>query len=438
MTVGADATLDEASFGRLLDLARRRLERTAAIPGPAGVASSAIPGSAVAGSAPAGGTVQLVEPTEAERRAVMKITGLYRGEDATRLRVRLSDLDAAVRARTGRCLYDVLVSRGGPLRSRPAEREALDRQRGAALQRLGACKFAGAGWFTRFVDEVARDGTLTRLTLGGDLGAVVDFVAVLDLLPADDAPLPVLAEKATGRTKALSTGPLPALVLRALAAREGVPPPVEPAERQALYDGVGVLVDDLASTVLVLNVRCAPGPGLPDSLNAAADLGAPRRVMLYELVRFPLSWVVGGGGAGGGPVFVCENPSVLRAAASRLGVRCASLVCTEGQPSAAATRLLRAAVAAGARLAWRNDFDYAGLRMTATAIARYGAAPWRMGVSDLRAAVRRVDPGRVEPLRGVPCETPWDPGVAAELAALGHAVMEERLVDVLLADLLSG
>jgi hypothetical protein len=76
--------------------------------------------------------------------------------------------------------------------------------------------------------------------------------------------------------------------------------------------------------------------------------------------------------------------------------------------------------------------------MTATAIARYGAAPWRMGVSDLRAAVRRVDPGRVEPLRGVQCETPWDSGVAAELAALGHAVMEERLVDVLLADLLSG
>lgn len=429
MTVGADATLDEAldeaSFGRLLDLARRRLERTAGIPGPAGVASSAV----------AGGTVQLVEPTEAERRAVMKITGLYRGEDATRLRVRLSDLDAAVRARTGRSLYDVLVSRGGPLRSRPAEREALDRQRGDALQRLGACKLAGEGWFTRFVDEVARDGTLTRLTHGGDLRAVVDFVAVLDLLPADDAPLPMLAEKATGRTKALSTGPLPALVLRALAMREGVPPPVEPAERQALYDGVGVLVDDLASTVLVLNVRCAPGPGLPDSLNAAADLGAPRRVMLYELVRFPLSWV---GGAGGGPVFVCENPSVLRAAASRLGVRCAPLVCTEGQPSAAATRLLRAAVAAGARLAWRNDFDHAGLRMTATAIARYGAAPWRMGVSDLRAAVRRVDPGRVEPLRGVPCETAWDPGVAAELAALGHAVMEERLVDVLLADLSSG
>ena len=247
-------------------------------------------------------------------------------------------------------------------------------------------------------------------------------MAVLDLLPAADLPLPMLAERATGRTKALSSGPLPALVLRALAGREGVPPAAEPAERQALYDGVGVLVDDLASTVLVLNLRCSPGPGLPDSLNAAAELGAPRRVMLYELVRFPVA-------DASGPVFVCENPSVLRAAASRLGVRCAPLVCTEGQPSAAATRLLRAVRASGARLLWHNDFDYAGLRMTATAVARYGAAPWRMSAADLNEAARRTDPARVEPLKGVPCETTWDPGLAVGLAGLGHAVMEERLVE---------
>ena len=83
---------------------------------------------------------------------------------------------------------------------------------------------------------------------------------------------------------------------------------------------------------------------------------------------------------------------------------------------------------------WRgaNDFDWTGLRITAAAVDRVGARPWRMGEADYAAAVVAGD---TEPLRGTPAPSPWDPPLAASLAANGRSVMEERLIAELLADL---
>ena len=67
--------------------------------------------------------------------------------------------------------------------------------------------------------------------------------------------LPALAAEITGDTKALNQGSAPAtLVLRALALRAGVARPASAAQRRDLWDLAGVLVDDLASRVLVLNL----------------------------------------------------------------------------------------------------------------------------------------------------------------------------------------
>src|SRR6266487_39852 len=88
---------------RLLSAARRSLERT---------------GGAL------GGSVGLNAPTEAERRVVIGITGSYRPQTVQRLTVGLATLDTALRQRYGTGLYDTLVMLGGPLRDRPAQREA--------------------------------------------------------------------------------------------------------------------------------------------------------------------------------------------------------------------------------------------------------------------------------------------------------------------------
>jgi len=122
----------------------------------------------------------------------------------------------------------------------------------------------------------------------------------------------------------------------------------------------------------------------------------------------------------------------LRAAAEPLPV---PLVCTEGQPSIACDRLLRSAAGAGVRILWRNDFDWDGVRMTAAALTRYAAEPWRMGVDDYCAA---LEGGDSEPLKGAAVAASWDAALSAAMAQEGRAIMEERLIPRLLDDLRRG
>lgn len=128
-------------------------------------------------------------------------------------------------------------------------------------------------------------------------------------------------------------------------------------------------------------------------------------------------------------IYVCENPAVLHAAAAELGETCAPLICTEGQPSAACHK---APTAALGNIHWRSDFDWTGLRTTATAIDRYDATPWRMSSADYLAA---LETGDSEPLKGTAATSPWEPRLAEQMAGHGRAVVEERLIPALVADL---
>ena len=178
--------------------------------------------------------------------------------------------------------------------------------------------------------------------------------------------------------------------------------------------------DDLASQVLVLNVP-ASGGLVGRWLTEAQSAGVPMRITLYQLRLARLT-------VDADEVYVCENPAVVRAAAS-LGADTRALVCTEGVPSVAVHTLLRCAH--GAAIRWRNDFDWTGVRLTAAALERYPTAlPWRMSRSDY-APWGASGPA----LAGTQAATPWDPSLADAMRDAGRAVMEERLLGVLLHDL---
>jgi uncharacterized protein (TIGR02679 family) len=228
-----------------------------------------------------------------------------------------------------------------------------------------------------------------------------------------------------GDTKALAGTPLARLVLRALALRAATSPAQGLAAERETWASAGVVVDDLASQALVLNLRCRESHLVARWLSEAAQVGLPFRVTLHQLSVGPLT-------PAGSDLFVCENPAVLRTAASELAARCAPLVCTEGIGSAACLRLLNTAALAGVRIHWHADLDWTGLRTTADAISRYGARPWRMTSDAYLAGIAR---GESEPLRGAPSQSPWDVALARELHRNGRAVMEERVVSDLLTDL---
>ena len=350
-----------------------------------------------------GRSIGLDAPADSERRLVIGITGQYRPETARRLTVALADLDAELRRRHGSGLRETLEALDGPLRDRPTERMLDARRREAAAAAAAGSVLAAEPWYREWVSALQADGSITRLVRRDDELLLGQAVGILEFLqardPGEPIPLPVLAERLTGDTKALlAGGPLAGLVLRALAIRSGLDgAPRDRAGQRALWEAYGAIADDLASQVLVLNVRCTGDDMVSGWLNDAAGTGIPFRLTLQQAARVSAPAAE--------DIYVCENPAVLRVAAAELGADGAALVCTEGVPSAACHALLGKAASRGARLHWRADFDWAGLRIVGAAMSRHRARPWRMTARDYRDALGK---GESTPLTGPEADSPWD------------------------------
>ena len=297
-------------YQRLLAAARRSLERT---------------------GGQLDGRISVADPDDAERKAIIGITGLHQPAGTRRMTVSLESLDAAVRRATGHGLAELLTALGPPLRNRPGAAASLAASRAELVALAEASPlYLACDWYRQWLGELRQDGTLTRLAAQGDVGILAQGVHVLEFLEGRRyrrgrraVALPALAAQITGNTKVLNHGTgLGTLVLRALALRAGVARPRSAAERRELWDRAGVLVDDLASRVLVLNLPAA-GEGLGEWLTGAARYGTPFQVTLHQLVAHPIK-------VSCPRIFVCENPAVLRRACAELGAACPPLVCTEG------------------------------------------------------------------------------------------------------------
>jgi len=381
---------------------------------------------------PVDGTVTLLGATPAQRRAAASLLGRNASRGTT-LSVPLPEVAEQLwRAAAAPSLVAAVEAIGGPVRNLAAERAADLQRWGDALSAVRSSWLSQLSWYRDWLDSISRDGTVTRLIRQGHSDVIGQATAVLERLPNSSdkgsCVLSDLAAAATGNERALTEGPLAALVLRALAAREGVQAPASQDAEQALWNTAGLVADDLASQVLVLNVRAAGEP-VGRWLTEAADAGEPFRLTLRQLVAAPvLPWAL--------EIYVCASSALIRAAAEQLGTRCPALVCTEGEPSVACVRLLQAAVGSGSALHWHGEFSWPGLRGTATAIRRLQARPWQMSASDYRAALSADRaPGGAFPLKGRPEPSPWDPRLAEAMRLTGRGIREDLVMPDLLAAL---
>ena len=254
---------------------------------------------------------------------------------------------------------------------------------------------------------------------------------MLAVLPDPGTGLGRLASRVLGGAHALDGGPVPAAVLRAAGWITGQPRTAPTAaERRRLWASLGVALDTVSSTVLVLGLTLPGTTPLAAGLAVHAAAGLPVRITLGQLAQH-----LDGAGVGGARrVRVCENPSVVEEAADRLGPTCAPLVCVEGRPSVAASRLLSALAAAGTNLGYHGDFDWPGLEIANGAVA-LGARPWRMSTADYRAAVSTATVALPRlPDRGGTTAA-WDGDLAGVMEVVGRQVEEEHVLPDLLADL---
>ena len=160
----------------------------------------------------------------------------------------------------------------------------------------------------------------------------------------------------------------------ALLVLEGALPrePTTVEEWRALWARFGVSCDSLSCTVLTLGlrVRISARGYLPARLRAAARAGKPIVLTLAELRAEPPRLA-------GEVLFVCENPSIVAAAAAELGAECPPLLCTSGWPNTAVAAVLEAAVAAGMWILVHADGDPAGAAIAARVLQRASTRAWR-------------------------------------------------------------
>ncbi|MDT0443795.1 TIGR02679 family protein [Streptomyces johnsoniae] len=379
---------------------------------------------------PLTGTTTNAVPSEAQRAAAERLLGRapQRGKALT---VSLDAVDALLRrseASPGG-LPAAVVALTGPVepRDEAARREA--RHWATAFAPLTAlCEERPelASWY----DQLQSSGLVRRLATTPDAAArlLADLTAVVSRLPAPATELSVFAARTLGDAHALDEDrPLATLTFQAIRALRPPPPGSGAAWRREVWASAGLLRDALSSTVLALGLPGHQNTATGRALAALREAGQPAVLTLRQLVRDPSA------AHATGRVHVCENPSVVSAAADRLGPGCPPLVCVQGQPGTAALTLLRALATTGAELRYHGDFDWGGISIANTLLERVPWHPWRYTATDYTTAANHHP--RARPLTGRPATATWDPALSTAMAAHGLAIEEELLLDTLLNDL---
>lgn len=385
------------------------------------------------------GIVELRDLSDAERDTISGLLG--RPVTGDRARVDLALLDSRLRASpAGRSLAAVLETLGPPLRDRKAARHAAEAARvslwTSARDALHAEGLAACEWAEPWLAGLRSSGLLSRLPPDEAVATVTKALRCLALVPGlDPAAAPAatmarndLAAKAALSAHSLDDGTvLSVAVLRAVAVARGVDVPATAGGRRALWASVGVIVDEVSTTVLTLGLAPSGGHSRNAELRATAADSVETHLNARDLRR--IEWNL----APATLVSICENPRVVEAAADA-GVR-VPLVCTFGNPTSVVTALLGLLADAGAKFRYHGDFDWPGIAIANRVVAQVAATSWRMGADDYRAAISAYG-GELPALEGASVPAVWDPELGEAMADAGRAVHEELLLDSLIIDLM--
>jgi uncharacterized protein (TIGR02679 family) len=308
------------------------------------------------------------------------------------------------------------------VRDQAAERAAAERGQVVKL-------FTAAGVDQSDVDVWLADSTLPAAGSGGLVNLARSTAQVWKSLPqnTDSAPAVHLARLAADTCQdshALDSDRLLGRAVARLAATvRGMPRPKRAGRTwRDAWASVGVRCDTVSSRTLALNLPLS-GTAAAAKLCAAAR-GEPIWLTLRALEG---DWTA----AAQTSVYVCENVTIVEAAADVLGEACPPLVATDGIASGACLDLLAGLANAGCAIHVRADFDQAGFVVFDQVLSvAPNALPWRFDANCYRLATG--------------CERSSDSvstaqNPFAQLRDLYHdigiVVHEERLLAELLQDL---
>lgn len=142
--------------------------------------------------------------------------------------------------------------------------------------------------------------------------------------------------------------------------------------KRALFREVGLLDDDVSSSVIVAGLRVCPEDPRFAVFSGANTTGSPL-ILPLRFLEMPTRWQPGQ------RVYMVENPAVF----STILDACTTtslppIICGSGQPSVAALTLLDQLVQAGCVIHYSGDFDVKGLEIATRLAQRYKQhfQPW--------------------------------------------------------------
>jgi uncharacterized protein (TIGR02679 family) len=338
------------------------------------------------------------------------------------VKVPLARLDERLRhAQLAASLQEALEALGGPLRDLPAERATAASGWNRLWADARAHRAAAEPAIAKWVERLESSGALKRAARGMERETLIACLDVLATLPRDGIELSRLASEVLGDAHALDYDTaVGGLVGAAIAYTENRQRPSCAAEWRDGWGRVGVMCDALSCNVLTLGLRPTSTGAVSRSLQLLADAGEPVVLTLRQVSRGNLAFAAG-------PVFVCENPAVISAAAEAVGADVLPLVCTSGWPNTAVNALLDALSASSCELRYQGDFDAEGAQIAEFMWRRHNATTWRFDVGTYSAVLAHRAKGPVVSSEG-------GRSVTEAIRAAGVTVYEEDIVDMLLDD----
>lgn len=311
---------------------------------------------------------------------------------------------------------------GRCLRDKPAEKRAKRALREAFAEAvLGDPRVRERPALRAFIERACASGHLGP----GDADVLDEALRVVESLaaasPADLDRAVLAAELFDGRPHALDGDTrLERLARSLLSASSGIDGAARP---RAVWNARGVELD--ATSTLVLTLNLAPRGDEPLERALRAQAGRHVVLTLGQLRCASVRWPAA-------DVFVCENPSVLRAAERALGERCPPLVCGAGWPTDAVRELLEQLRGAGATLRYHGDFDLAGVAIFRLLEREVGVRSWCYDADHYEAALARC---RDRDLPPISATGPADGDLERALRAGRRAIVEELLLEELMDSL---
>ncbi len=260
----------------------------------------------------------------------------------------------------------------------------------------------------------------------------------MEILSTDDMDglqLAVLAARVSGNPHYFDRGQRASQLLQyAICSKYHTEIPKSAEEVQCLYERAGIIVDKLSSTIIAYGVHIIKGEREYTPIEALKSFGEPMTLSLANLEDVDRIY------ADTDSIFVVENEMVY----SHLLPLCAEkgipFLCTSGQLSKAAQKVIRMLCSEGKSIFYSGDLDPEGLQIANELWKKYPKqiVMWRMGTEDYLSSMsdETISETRIKKLLNI--ENPDLQLVARMIEEQGKSGYQENIIELFENDLLHG